>query len=166
MEQIKAQNIFKLDEKDKKILVMLDIDARMSLTDISKKTGIPVDTVKYRIEKMESNEILQYQAIIDPELIGYPILNEVHFQLVNFSTQEQERIKKYVTNNPYIIYGVKLSGKHDYAIAIIAKDARQFDSVFNEFKTVFQNIIKDYDVNQIIEEYKFDYMLDLIGLDK
>ena len=165
MEAYKPLQKYKLDDKDKKILKQLYVDARMSLTELSRKTGIPVDTVKYRIDKMENAKVLEYQTVIDPELIGYPILNEVYLQLVNFSMEEQERLKKHVKSNPYIIYGAKLAGKHDYIIAIIAKDMKQFDAIFSDFKNKFQKIIKDYDMNQVIEEYKFDYMMDIINID-
>ena len=53
-------------------------------------------------------------------------------------------------------------GKYDYVIAIMAKDMKEFDDVFHAFKTRFEKIIKDYDIALIIEEYKLDYLIDLI----
>lgn len=163
MEKYKQKNVVKLDLKDRKILEQLNENSRMSLTDISRKTGIPIDTIKYRIERMEKEHIFKYAVILDFARIGYPIFNEVHIQFVNFTTQEEARVKRYVKSDPNIIYSAKIAGKYDYIIAVLAKDMANFDDVLNRFKTAFQNIIKDYDIALVIEEYKLDYVLDLIN---
>ena len=49
-----------------------------------------------------------------------------------------------------------------WAFGIIAKNMKQFDMIANEVKTNFQGIIKDVDTMLIIEEYKYDYLVDLI----
>jgi DNA-binding Lrp family transcriptional regulator len=153
-----------LDKKDRKILQLLDADSRMSLTKISRKTGIPIDTVRYRIERMEKEKIFKYAIVIDHHKLGYPIFNEIHLQFVNFTVAEEESVKKYLKNTPNMVYGAKVAGKYDYVIAIMAKDMKEFDDVFHAFKTKFEKIIKDYDIALIIEEYKLDYLIDLIGL--
>jgi len=77
---------------------------------------------------------------------------------------KKESVKKYLKNTPNMVYGAKVAGKYDYVIAIMAKDMKEFDDVFHAFKTRFEKIIKDYDIALIIEEYKLDYLIDLIGL--
>ena len=42
-----------LDKKDKKILQALDKNARLSIANISRKTGIQRDSILYRINKMK-----------------------------------------------------------------------------------------------------------------
>ena len=157
--EVKSYN---LDQKDKKILRLLNEDARMSLTTISKKTGIPIDTVRYRINEMQKKEIFNYAVIINPLKMGYPIFNVLYLQLVNFSEEQEKKLVSYIKNHPYLAYAAKISGKYDFAIGIIAKNMKQFDMIANEVKTRFQDIIKDVDTMLIIEEYKYDYLVDLI----
>ncbi len=152
----------KLDEKDKAILKLLNEDCRMSLTQISRKTRIPIDTVKYRIEKMEREGVFEYTIVMDPLKIGYPIFDALYVNLVNFTTDEEDRLMKYTMKNKNIAYSSKTLGKYDFIIGIVAKDIHELQRVIQDFKTEFQNIIKEIDALSIIEEYKYDYLIDLI----
>lgn len=154
---------YELDLKDKKILRLLNKDARMSLTAISKKTGIPIDTIRYRINEMKKKDIFSYAVIINPLKMGYPIFNILYLQLVGFSKEKEKELVGYVNQHPYLAYAAKTTGKYDFAIGIIAKNMKQFDVIANEVKTKFQDIIKDVDTLLIIEEYKYDYLVDLIA---
>ena len=152
----------KLDEKDKKILKLLNKDARITLTNISKKTGIPIDTIRYRITEMKRKNVFNYAVIINPLKIGYPIFNVLYLQLINLDEKNEKELVSFVKKHPYLAYSAKISGKYDFAIGIIAKNMKQFDAITNEIKTKFQHIIKDIDIFHIIEEHKYDYMIDLI----
>ncbi len=72
-----------MDDRDKKILKCLDRDARISLTDISKELKIPVTTIKFRIEKMiDEGVIEQFTTLFNPDVLGYQV-----FALVTLETQ-------------------------------------------------------------------------------
>ena len=92
------QKNIKLDDKDKEILRLLNTDCRMSLTDISRKTRIPIDTVKYRIERMEKEKIFHYAIVMDPLKIGYPIYDALYLNLVNFTKEEEKRLEMVQVN--------------------------------------------------------------------
>ncbi len=157
-----SKNI-KLDDKDKEILRLLNTDCRMSLTDISRKTRIPIDTVKYRIERMEKEKIFHYAIVMDPLKIGYPIYDALYLNLVNFTKEQEKRLEVYTKKNKNIIYSAKTMGKYDYIIGFVAMNTRELNDLIGEFKTEFQNIIKEFDTLSIIEEYKYDYIIDLIN---
>jgi DNA-binding Lrp family transcriptional regulator len=60
-----------LDEKDEKILEVLDKKSRSSIADISRKTGIPRDTVLYRMKKMEEKKVIRfYHTALNPSILG------------------------------------------------------------------------------------------------
>ena len=57
-----------MDETDKKICNILIENSRISISSISKKTGIPNSTISNRIRKLEENSIVkQYTTILDHE---------------------------------------------------------------------------------------------------
>lgn len=47
-----------VDDKDIRILNVLQENAKMSFTDISKRLGIPESTVRYRVEQMEKKDVI------------------------------------------------------------------------------------------------------------
>lgn len=72
-----------MDDRDKKILKCLDRDARISLTDISKELKIPVTTIKFRIEKMIDEGVIdQFTTLFSPDVLGYQV-----FALITLETE-------------------------------------------------------------------------------
>ncbi|MHA1820616.1 MAG: Lrp/AsnC family transcriptional regulator [Promethearchaeota archaeon] len=64
--------LIKLDDLDKKILRLLQDDARLSLRQLATKTGTSTTAVKNHLEYLKRNEIiLNYVTIIDCNKVGY-----------------------------------------------------------------------------------------------
>ncbi|MBT3406605.1 winged helix-turn-helix transcriptional regulator [Candidatus Woesearchaeota archaeon] len=59
-----------IEKKDIDILDILRINARSSLSDISRETNIPLSTVFDRVRRVESNLIKKYTSFIDFGNIG------------------------------------------------------------------------------------------------
>jgi Lrp/AsnC family transcriptional regulator, leucine-responsive regulatory protein len=151
------------DETDKKILKVLNKEARKSIADISRITGIQRDSVMYRIQRMEKEKlILHYHAVLDPTLLNYPIYNFVIFELIYISEKEQNHFLAYLKSHKNVTYIVKMSGRWDLTINMVAKNLKEFDSIITEIRMKFSHIIKDYQTASIIEELKYDDMVELI----
>jgi Lrp/AsnC family leucine-responsive transcriptional regulator len=58
-EIIKHGQILQIDEKDKEIINLLENDARVQYKDIANKINVSSDTVKYRIDRMKEQGILE-----------------------------------------------------------------------------------------------------------
>ena len=64
-----------MDDIDRKILKLLQENARMSLKTIAEKTFLSSPAVSARIERMENDGIiLGYEAKVSPIRMGYHIL--------------------------------------------------------------------------------------------
>ncbi len=65
----------KIDEIDKKLLNILQRDAKTPYSKIAKSIGISEATVHVRIKKLKKRGVIKkFQAIVDPEKIGKNIL--------------------------------------------------------------------------------------------
>ncbi|WP_277554332.1 Lrp/AsnC family transcriptional regulator [Halobaculum limi] len=64
-----------IDDVDKAILYALQEDARnMSSGDIAERTGTSDSTVRKRIQRLESDDVIKgYSAIVDYQKSGYPL---------------------------------------------------------------------------------------------
>ncbi len=64
-------NALKLDEEDRKILRLLQEDARITREEMAKKLKLSKSAVQYRIKKLEISKIIEgYYAKIDPARMG------------------------------------------------------------------------------------------------
>lgn len=153
----------KLDEKDKAILTLLHHNARMPISQISRKTGIQRDSVMYRIKRMERLHVIRsHTSILNPSVLGYPIYSYVSFVLHNIDEETEKSFVQFLVSNTQITYVAKVSGKWDYEIVIAAKNLEDFENTLKRIRYKYSSIIRNYDSSAIIQEYKFDYLVDLI----
>ena len=153
----------KLDGKDKKILAALDQNARLSIADISRKTGIQRDSVLYRINRMKKLKVIRFfHTVLNPSILGYDIYSYVSFNLHHLTPQREKELTGYFKSHPNIVYVAKTTGKWDFMINIAAKNLKQFDEIMQSIRMKFSEIIKEYETSSIIQEYKYDNMVDLI----
>lgn len=154
---------YDFDEKDKKIIKELQEDARQSIADIARNTGLSRDVVKYRIDKLEEENVIRfYHAFLNPGKIGKPMYGYFLFTLSNYSTEDEEAFRNYLVQLDNISYVGKFSGAWDYAAMICAEDFREADKVLENIRKEFNHIIKEVDRGHIVEEYKYEYMADMI----
>ena len=70
----KNLNYKPLDEFSAHILELLQLDARLSITEIGRRVGLSAPAVAERIKRMEDEEIITgYRAIIDNDKIGLTV---------------------------------------------------------------------------------------------
>ena len=64
----------KIDETDKKIISILQENARIPLKELAKKVFLSSPSVSARLEKLESEGvIIGYHASVNPSMMNYPI---------------------------------------------------------------------------------------------
>ena len=144
----------KLDLKDKKILALLCQNARTSSTAIAKKVGLSRDAVSYRINNyIKNNIIIGFKTIIDISKLGYDSYH-LFLQLNQPKKEiEKELINKFKNYN-FVRAILKFHGKFDYELAIIAKDLKEFDSIFNKIIEDCSDYLQYYEILPIIKSYK------------
>ena len=153
----------KLDSKDKKILAVLDQNARLSIAGISRKTGIQRDSVLYRINRLKRLKAIRFfHTALNPSILGYEIFSFVSFSLYNLTPEKEKELIGYFKSHPHIVYVAKTTGKWDFMINVAAKNLKQFDEIIHSVRMKFSEVIKEYETSSIIQEYKYDYMVDLI----
>lgn len=70
----KAQKPPLLDELDRKILTILQDEARVPSSEISRKTGYNENTIRYRIDRLRKYGVIkEFTALLNPRMIGLPI---------------------------------------------------------------------------------------------
>ena len=63
-----------IDDIDKKIIKVLEDDARTSLRKISELVDVSLGTVSNRVKRMEKNGVIKgYSVILNPDNIGWEL---------------------------------------------------------------------------------------------
>jgi DNA-binding Lrp family transcriptional regulator len=151
------QKPFAFDERDRRILAQLDMNARSSLAELSKKSGLSRDAVRNRIAKMVgANVIMAFRPLYNPPAMGFPIVNYVFIALYNPSEENEKAFIAYLKASKRVTYVASLIGKWDYILDIMAENQGEFDRALKEIRRKFPDLIKDYEVYGVLNEYKYE----------
>ena len=102
-----------VDIIDEKILEVLQQNARISISELSKKINLSLSAVSERLKKLESNGIIrQYTAILNPEDMGKNIAAIIRISLNNRASSAE--FLKLVNVEPDIISCIRTTGDYDY----------------------------------------------------
>ncbi|PIN75996.1 hypothetical protein COV18_01065 [Candidatus Woesearchaeota archaeon CG10_big_fil_rev_8_21_14_0_10_37_12] len=148
---------YNFDNYDKKLLKQLDIDSRQQLSELSRKIGLSRDAIRNRIKKLIKKDVISaFKPIYNPPTMGYPIVNYVFISISNPSEEKEKQFLKHLQNNKHVTYVASLIGKWDFIIDIMAENQGHFDIILKKIRHQFHEIIKDYEVYGVLQEYKYE----------
>lgn len=124
--------MYDLDLRNRKILSELDLNARIPLSTLSKKVLLSKQVVKYRIDKLINDNIIQgYNSIIDVSLLG-KTRYLVYFKLVKLSTAEEQEWIEELYNSPKVSLVAKTIGAWDLILMLFTKSDVELDTILND----------------------------------
>ena len=143
--------VIKLDLKDKKILTLLDEDARLSNTQIAKKVGLSKPAVEYRLKRFEKNNIIfSYYTVVNFTKLGYSQY-KLYFKFQNTGIEDEEKITNYWKNDKNSVWVAQIRGSWDMAVSILARSNFEFGQVLSRFMDKFSKFILEKEIS--LSEY-------------
>ena len=115
--------MYEFDKIDIKIVNFLLEDGRMSASEIARRIGdISERAVRYRIDRMVEEGVIQISAVVNPEAFGLTINADAWLEVE--SDQILEVAKRLATfdNVRYVACGI---GENDISIQLVAKDTSE-----------------------------------------
>jgi len=159
-EKVKREIKLEIDNKDKKIAKILHKNARAKLTEIYNKTGIPIDTIKYRIRKMEQNSIIRrYRLLLDTSLLGYHRY-EIFLRCVNLSDKIITKFREYAKQNPNIEYFSRCVGSWDIEFTVHLKTSEELRAFILEVKQLFGEYIQKFETLTLFKTINLESLPD------
>jgi DNA-binding Lrp family transcriptional regulator len=150
--------MFELDDTDRRILGMLNKDARMSFRRISRELKMSLTKVTSRVKKMEMEEIIKgYIPLLDAEKMGFELLVIIGLDISKAKILEiQEKIAK----DPHVFEVYNTIGQQDSVIIARFRSRVDLDSFIRKVLSI-KGVDKTYTqlVLKIIKNEKRILML-------
>jgi DNA-binding Lrp family transcriptional regulator len=152
-----------MDEKDKKIMKALFEDARATVAQLEKKTGIRRDSIARRLKKLRQDKIIEtFSPIIDPASLGLPNTALLFIRTKTNPQKDKETFIKKSRENKFVFHFAKIIGKFDFFIGLFYKDTSHLNELIEKIKGSVPNFIEDFEVFSVAEEYKTEDMSGLL----
>jgi Lrp/AsnC family transcriptional regulator for asnA, asnC and gidA len=119
-----------IDEVDSSILRLLRQNARMSFTEMSRKTGISDATIQHRLKRMRERGIIERLTVIaNPEATGYAV---TAIMLVQTDTEKHDEAKEALSMLPEISEVYSVLGEYDLYVKVWAKSLEELNRIIND----------------------------------
>ena len=115
--------MYDFDNIDVKIVNLLLDDGRMSASEIARRLGnISERAVRYRIDRMVDDGIVQVSAVAKPQAFGLTAIADVWMEVESDRILEVAKKMTEFENVSYVACGI---GASDVSIQIVAKDTAE-----------------------------------------
>ncbi|HEY8369308.1 MAG TPA: Lrp/AsnC family transcriptional regulator [Thermodesulfobacteriota bacterium] len=112
-----------LDEIDRRILALLQEEARMPNVELASRVGLSPSPCLRRVRELERTGVIRrYVTLLDPAAVGLPISVFVAVTLEKQIEPELERFEAAVRKRPEIMECYLMTGEYDYLLRVVVKD--------------------------------------------
>lgn len=122
-----------MDDIDRKILAELQMNARLTLTELAERVGISLSPCHRRVHVLEEAGIIQqYRTLLDRDKLGltFPVI--VFVTLRDGDRAAVQAFEKAVTSIPEIVSAQRLFGDPDYILHVLTQDLPTFQRLYDE----------------------------------
>lgn len=123
----------KLDKIDRKILEILQSNAKITNAQLSKDIGLSPAPTLERVKKLETSGIIaSYHAKLDTEKVGLSVQTFVQVSLKGHNKQNIDLFLNQINNIPEVIECHHITGSGDFILKIIAADIQSYQKLMLE----------------------------------
>ncbi|NOH84256.1 Lrp/AsnC family transcriptional regulator [Vibrio sp. 03-59-1] len=120
-----------LDNADKKILSMLQVDSTLSLNDLAEAVNLTTTPCWKRLKRLEDKGIIEKRvALLNPEKLGLSFTAFVMVKTSNHSHEWYSQFVDTVTLFPEVMEFYRMAGEYDYMLKVLVKDMKCFDKFY------------------------------------
>jgi DNA-binding Lrp family transcriptional regulator len=131
----------KLDKIDKKILINLLNDGRMSNVDLAKDVGISAPPCLRRVRTLEESGIIKsYHAKVDPAVLGFGVTVFAMVKLTSQAEKDLAIFEKQINAWPLVRECHMLAGDVDFMLKVVAKDWDAYQAFLTQHLTAAPNV--------------------------
>ena len=141
----------KIDNLDKKIIKEISNNARIKIVELAEKTKEKVETINYRLKRLQKEIIKGYRVFLDLDKIDYKLAQLV-LKLNNLSSLNKGKILSYGSNEKNIhAVGIGI-GKYNTLFQIIYESPAELIKEINKIKNQFSENLVGYELIHIEKE--------------
>jgi DNA-binding Lrp family transcriptional regulator len=143
------------DQFDRKILALLQADARLTNNDLSERVNLSPSQCSRRRQRLEEAGLIRaYRAVLDRERLGFPLVNIVSVTLATHNRDNARRFADLVARLPEVQEAHALTGEMDYILKVVTPDLKSLAAFVNDILLPHESVqhVKTAIVLQTLKE--------------
>ncbi|OPY28181.1 MAG: putative HTH-type transcriptional regulator [Methanocella sp. PtaU1.Bin125] len=119
-----------IDEVDSSILRLLRENARMSFTEMARRSGISDATIQNRLKRMRERGVVErFTVMANPEATGYTV---TAIMLLQTDSEKHDDAKQALSVLPEVSEVYSVLGEYDLFIKVWAKSLEELNRTIND----------------------------------
>lgn len=133
------------DDLDFKILDILANNARIPLTELSKKTKSTVEIVRRRIRQLEQKGvILSYRLSVDFNKLGLEFFKAIIY-FRTLSKKDEIALFEWMRRHPKALYYIRSLAPWEVEFEFVVESYHEFNAIINELRERFPHVIRNHE---------------------
>jgi Lrp/AsnC family leucine-responsive transcriptional regulator len=150
-----------LDDIDRRILVTLQNDGRISLADLAAKAGLSPSPCLRRMRNLErAGVIARYVAVLDQQAVGLPVSVFISIKLTSQKQEALDRFAKTIARWPEVLECYLMTGPRDYWLRVVVPDLAAYERFLKQKLTRVDGVAS-IESSFALEQVKYTNVLPL-----
>ncbi len=127
-----------LDDRDRKILDLLQDNASLAVSDLADRVSLSISACSRRIQRLEEDGYIARRVVLlDRPLMGLPTTMFVIVRTARHSAEWLEQFRKAISDIPEIVEVHRMTGTIDYILKIVLPRVEAYDNIY---KTLVEKV--------------------------
>lgn len=132
-----------IDHIDKNILRRVQVNGRISATDLAQEVGLTVSPCHRRLRDLEAAGVIRgYHADVDPAAVGLGFEAIVFVSLRQADRASMSAFEERVEAIDHVVAAQRLFGDPDYLLRVVAADLPAYQRIYDEELTGLPAVAK------------------------
>lgn len=117
-----------MDEIDRHIVILMQENARISVTELGKRIGLSTPAANERLKRLEEREVITgYRAVVNPEKLGKHVT-----AFILYDTTRCEAFREFCRQQPSVMECHRLAGQYSYLVKVVTENVRTLETFIDE----------------------------------
>ena len=143
-----------IKNSDLKLISYLRRNARQTLTEISKKTRIPISTLYDKLKLHEHSVILKHTTLLDFSKLGFNCKANI---LLKAGREERDKLGSYLNAHPAINNLYKINNGYDFLAEGVFTHVKELEDFMDALEKAFP--LEERKTHYVIEDLKREEFL-------
>jgi Lrp/AsnC family transcriptional regulator, leucine-responsive regulatory protein len=143
-----------LDDSDRRLLRLVQKDARASTQTLADAAGMSASPAWRRLKRLEDEAVIVgHVALLDARKLGFHTLAYVEVSLTEHSEATVRQFDNFVAGQPQILECARVSGSGDYLLKVVAEDNEDLER-FLMRQLLATGVVRDTTTSIVLRQTK------------
>ena len=146
-----------LDEHDKALLRILQVNNKLTADELGEKVSLSPSAVQRRLKRLREEKIIEAEvAIVSPKAAGVGITCIVDVVLEVGNSKAIEKFKSSIKKHPEVMHCYYVTGTYDFVLIVNTKDMQHFEQ-FSTKNLMDNPNVKHFYTHVVMDKVKVGY---------